>query len=159
MIGGSLAFLAIAIVHPDPALHEDTWAVEPSLVAELHARRAAREAGWRLQVETWSGPGTVLVRARLRDGAGRAVQPERVWLHRDRPALAGHEADFELAPDAEGWTRRVPLPAPGGWRLTVRAQGGGRLALRQVSVRAAEEPSGRRAGRHLPRPDGVGGGG
>ncbi len=134
MIGTSLVFLRISIAHPDALVVHDSYASEPGVAERLRALGRAEAKGWRLAVSAARAEGDVAVVATLQDGDGRTLQPERVVVTRARPAEGGLDTELTLSQEGDVFRGRVPLPRPGRWLLTVRAELDGDVVERSLVV-------------------------
>lgn len=135
MIGVCLAFLRIAIVHPDALLLHDAYASEPGVAEALRARARAQALGWGLEVRTRAEAGGVVVDAALRDGAGRPLTADRVRVRRERPAEGGLDTEVMLVRAGDVFTGHVPLPLGGRWKLVVRAERDDALLEERLTLR------------------------
>jgi nitrogen fixation protein FixH len=134
MIGVCIAFLSVAIVHPDPVTVQDSYAAEPALAEALRAQNRGQAQGWDLAVHTRAEEGGVAVEASLRDAAGRALRAERVWVRRERPAEGGLDTEVSLVRDGDVFTGHVPLPRSGRWQLLFHAEREGALLEQRLAL-------------------------
>lgn len=134
MIGVSVAFLWVAIEHPDAVLVHDAYAAEPEVAEVLRARGRAEAQGWELAVRTRPEADGVAVEAALRDAQGQSLPAERVRVRRERPAEGGLDTEVTLRREGDLFTGHVSLPRPGRWQLVVQAEREGALAERRVAL-------------------------
>ena len=139
MIGGSLAFLRIAIAHPDAVIAGDAFAGSRAYERALQSRRSAEARGWRLESEAAPSAEGVRVRALMRDAAGRALVAERVVVQREHPSKGGFDAEFAASADGEAFVANVPLPRAGRWWVWVRAERAGVTLLERLAVSGGRE--------------------
>lgn len=120
MIAASLAFLAIAVTHPDAEVVEDAYTAGLAFDEEVALRGRAHALGLSVDLDTRRVDGGVEARVAVTDREGRTLPVEAASLRRIRPTQGGYDRDFDLAPGDGGFAGRVPLPLPGRWRLEAR---------------------------------------
>jgi nitrogen fixation protein FixH len=135
MISSSLAFYAVARLHPDPLVVADPFEAGLRYHALASERRAAEARGLEIRLEADLASGAALVRVDVIDQAGAPVTARSVTVRRERPAEGGLDAEFPLALDEGGFVGSIPLPRPGRWRLVVSAQVEGLTFRRVFGVR------------------------
>jgi nitrogen fixation protein FixH len=130
------AFLAAALAHPDPVIVADAYGASQRYDAALRAADRAARLGLRLELAAEPAPGGARVALRLAGVDGRAMDADRVLVHREWPAQGGYDAVVEASPVADGWTAFVALPLSGRWILEARAEHAGELVTRRIAVEA-----------------------
>jgi len=135
MIGVCVAFVRVAILHPDALVVRDSWTSEPAVADAMRGRERAESEGLHLAVRTRPEEGGVAVEATLRDAGGRPLEAERVLVLRERPAEGGLDAEVALVRQGDLFAGHVPLPRAGRWQLTVRAAKGDALLEERVALR------------------------
>lgn len=135
MMAGSVAFLWIATVHPDPLVVQDAFAASERYNAALAEARRAEALGVALELGTEPSPDGVRLRVAVRgSGPERAVRA--VTVRRVRPTEGGYDRAFALEPGGGAvFETDVPLPRPGRWRLEVTADVDGVPVRETLSVR------------------------
>jgi nitrogen fixation protein FixH len=139
MIGGSLAFLRVAIAHPDAVIAGDAFAASRSYERGMQSRRSAEARGWRLESEAAPSAEGVRVRALMRDAEGRVLAAERVVVHREHRSQGGFDAAFNASADGTAFVANVPLPRAGRWWLWVRAERDGETLIERLAVSGDKE--------------------
>jgi nitrogen fixation protein FixH len=134
MIGVCLAFLWVAVRHPDPLVVEDTWRADPARSAELRERRRAEALGLDLRLEARPAGDGLRVRVTVLGPDGNRVPAQEVVVRRERPAEGGLDAEFALRAEGDAFVGSLPVPRPGRWRLAVTATVGGRPVRRHFAV-------------------------
>lgn len=134
MVASSLAFYAVARLHPDPLVVDDAWRAGRGYSEAVRAARRGAEIGWRLELAAAPSPGGVAVQVAVVDREAAPVAPERVEVRRVRPAEGGLDERFALGRAGSGFAGRVPLPRPGRWHLVVRAERGAEAVERTFAV-------------------------
>jgi nitrogen fixation protein FixH len=135
MMGGSLAFLAVASAHPDPLVADDTWRAGSRYNEALRQQQRAEALGLELQLEVQPAADGVQVAAEVLDADGAAVGVDRLVVRRERPAEGGFDADFELPGQQGRHAGAIPLPRAGRWRLVVTAEHADARLRRVLPVR------------------------
>jgi nitrogen fixation protein FixH len=121
MIASSLAFYAIARLHPDALVVQDAYEAGLRYNALQAQRRAAEQRGLDIRLEAELVAGSARLRARVVDEQGGPVSARTIVVRRERPAEGGYDAEFALVRDESGFVGEVPLPRSGRWRLVITA--------------------------------------
>ncbi len=135
MVTSSLAFLRVALSHPDPLVVEDGYTAGRDYNERVRAARRGEALGWQLSLAADLQGSEAGVQVAVRDAGGRPVAVDRVVLSRVRPAEGGLDAELDLAPAGFGdFAGRVALPRAGRWHLRVRAERGDDAVERTFAV-------------------------
>jgi nitrogen fixation protein FixH len=134
MVSSSLAFLGIALSHPDALVVDDARRASREEHPELAASRRADAQGWRFALTADVQGQVADVRVSIHDSSGAEPELDAVSVRRIRPAEGGLDLETPLVRGAEGFRAEVQLPRPGRWHLRVSAEHEGESLERTFAV-------------------------
>lgn len=134
MVSSSLAFLAIAVTHPDALVVVDARRASRTEHPELAASRRAEVLGWRFALTADVQGQLADVRVSIHDAAGAQPELDGASVIRIRPAEGGFDQETPLVRSADGFRAELVLPRPGRWHLRVRAEHQGQALERTFAV-------------------------